>query len=115
MEWWSLWQTREKNIMVKQSANKSALVRDYLAKYPQKGPAAIAQQINEEKGVKLSGKFVTAVKTRLKQASGSAAVASKPAPTAVTPTKKKPAPASVKATPAKPAKAPATAAALSQH
>ena len=101
--------------MVNKSGNKSALVRDYLAKYPEKGPAAIAQQINEEKGVKLSGSFVASVKTKLKQASGSAALASKQAPTAVTPTKKKPAPASVKATPAKPAKAPATAAALSQH
>ena len=101
--------------MVNKSVNKSALVRDYLAKYPEKGPATIAQQINQEKGVKLSGSFVASVKTKLKQASGSAAVASKPAPTAVTATKKKPAPASVKATPAKPAKTSATAAALSQH
>src|SRR6516162_6662823 len=101
MEWWSLWQTREKNIMVKQSANKSALVRDYLAKYPEKGPAAIAQQINQEKGVKLSGNFVASVKTKLKQASGSAAVAPKPTPTASTPAKKKPAPAKVKSAPAK--------------
>jgi hypothetical protein len=101
--------------MAKQSVNKSALVRDHLAKYPDKGPAAIAQQINEEKGLKLSGKFVTSVKTKLKQASGSAAVASTPTPSAVTPTKKKPAPASANPTATKPAKAPATAAALSQH
>ena len=74
--------------MVNKSGNKSALVRDYLAKYPEKGPAAIAQQINQERGLKLSGSFVASVKTKLKQASGSAAVASKPAPTAVTPTKK---------------------------
>jgi hypothetical protein len=96
--------------MAKQSVNKSALVRDYLAKYPEKGPAAIAQQISQEKRVKLSGKFVTSVKTKLKQAS-----ASTPTPAAVTRTKKKPAPASVKAAPAKPASAPARAAALSQH
>jgi hypothetical protein len=101
--------------MAKKSVNKSALVRDYLAKYPQKGPAAIAQQINQEKGVKLSGKLVTSVKTKLKQASGSAAAASTPTPSPATPTKKKPAPASVKATPAKPASGPARAAALSQH
>src|SRR5262245_40344435 len=101
--------------MAKQSVNKSALVRDYLAKYPQKGPAAIAQQINEEKGVKLSGKLVTSVKTKLKQASGSAAAASTPTPAAGTPTKKKPTPASVKSTATKTASAPASAAVLSQH
>jgi hypothetical protein len=101
--------------MAKQSVNKSALVRDYLAKYPEKGPTAIAQQINEEKGVKLSGKLVTSVKTKLKQASGSAAVASKPKPSASTPAKKKPAPASVKPSTTKPASAPASAAVLSQH
>jgi large subunit ribosomal protein L19e len=103
------------HIMAKQTVNKSALVRDYLAKYPEKGPTAIAQQINQEKGVKISGKFVTSVKTKLKQASGSAAAVSIPAPAAVTPAKKKPAPATLKATPAKPASAPARAAALSQH
>ena len=101
--------------MAKQSINKSALVRDYLAKYPEKGPAAIAHQINEEKGVKLSGKFVATVKTKAKQASGSTAAASKPRPSTSAPAKKKPAPASVKATPAKPASAAASAAALSQH
>jgi hypothetical protein len=36
--------------MAKKSVNKSALVRDYLGKYPEKGPTAIAQQINDEKG-----------------------------------------------------------------
>jgi hypothetical protein len=101
--------------MAKQSVNKSALVRDYLAKYPEKGPAAIAQQINQEKGVKLSGKFVATVKTKLKQASGSAAVAPKATPAASTPAKKKPAPASVKSTATKTASAPASAARLSQH
>src|SRR5215469_5119281 len=105
MEWPSFWQTREKNIMAKQSVNKSALVRDYLAKYPEKGPAAIAQQINEEKGVKLTGNFVATVKTKLKQASGSAAVAPKPTPATPTPAKKKPAPASVKPTATKPTSA----------
>jgi hypothetical protein len=103
------------HIMAQQSVNKSALARDYLTKYPQKGPTAIAQQINAEKGVKLSGNFVAAVKTKLKQTSGSTAVAPKPAPAALTPAKKKPAPASVKATPTKPASAAASAAALSQH
>jgi hypothetical protein len=103
------------HIMAKQTVNKSALVRDYLAKYPEKGPTAIAQQINQEKGVKISGKFVTSVKTKLKQASGSAAAVSTATLSAVTHSKKKPAPASVKATPAKPAAAPAHAAALSQH
>ena len=111
----SFWQNSEINVMAKQTVNKSALVRDYLAKYPEKGPAAIAQQINEEKGVKLTGSFVASVKTKLKQASGPAAVAPKPAPAASTPAKKKPAPASVKPTPTKPASAPASAAALSQH
>ena len=101
--------------MAKQSVNKSALVRDYLAKYPEKGPTAIAQQINQEKGVKLSGNFVAAVKAKLKQTSGSTAVAPKPTPAASTPAKKKPAPASVKSTATKTASAPASAAGLSQH
>ena len=101
--------------MAKQSINKSAVVRDYLAKYPEKGPAAIAQQINQEKGVKLSGNFVATVKTKLKQASGSTGVASKPTPSASTPAKKKPAPAKVKSTTSKPASTPASAAILSHH
>jgi hypothetical protein len=118
--WGSLWQTRESKVMAKQSVNKSALVRDYLAKYPHQGPAAIAQQINQEKGVKLSGSFVASVKTKLKQASRSAATASaaarsKPTPSTSIPTKKKPTPASVKATSTTPSSAPASAAALSQH
>jgi hypothetical protein len=103
------------NVMATQSVNKSALVRGYLAKYPEKGPAAIAQQINEEKGVKVTGNFVASVKTKLKHTSGSAAVASKPKPSASTPAKKKPAPVNGKSTATKPAKAPASAAALSQH
>ena len=118
--WWSFWQTRESKVMAKQSVNKSALVRDYLAKYPHQGPAAIAQQINQEKGVKLSGSFVASVKTKLKQASRSAATASAaarstPTPSTSTPTKKKPAPSSGKTAAAKPASAPASTAALSQH
>jgi hypothetical protein len=103
------------NIMAKQSVNKSALVRDYLAKYPEKGPAAIARQISEEKGVKLTGKFVATIKTKLKQASGSPAVAPKPTPAASTPAKKKAASASVKSTTTKAASAPANTAGLSQH
>jgi hypothetical protein len=118
--WWSFRQTRVSKVMAKQSVNKSALVRDYLAKYPHQGPAAIAQQINQEKGVKLSGSFVASVKTKLNRASRSAATASAaarstPTPSTSTPTKKKPAPASVKSTSTKPASAPASAAALSQH
>jgi hypothetical protein len=111
--------------MAKKSVNKSALVRDYLAKYLEKGPTAIAQQINEEKGVKVSGKFVATIKTKLKQASGStapgsaatasAAAALTPTPSASTPAKKKATPARVKSALAKPASAPARAAALSQH
>jgi hypothetical protein len=101
--------------MAKQTINKSAVVRDYLAKYPEKGPAAIAQQINDEQGVKVTGKFVATVKTKLKQASGSAAAASTPTPPASTPAKKKPAPASVKSTATKPASSSANAAVLSQH
>ncbi len=101
--------------MAKQSVTKSALVRDYLAKYPEKGPAAIAQQINDEKGVKLSGKFVATVKTKVKQASGSAAAASTLKPVASTPAKKKSTPASVKSASAKPALAQASVGVLSQH
>jgi hypothetical protein len=111
--------------MAKQSVNKSALVRDYLAKYPEKGPAAIAQQINQEKGVKLSGNFVATVKTKLKQASSSApaapaptpsaAVAPTPTPTASTPAKKKTAAVKVKSAPTKLASTPASAGGLSQH
>ncbi len=115
--------------MAKKSVNKSALVRDYLAKHPDKGPTAIAQQINEDKGVKVTGKFVATVKTKLKQSSGSAAPASAaaspatapaatnstPKPPAAKPAKKKPAPAKAESTPTKPASAPASAAGLSQH
>ena len=101
--------------MAKQSVNKSALVRGYLAKYPEKGPTAIAQQIAEERGVKISGKHVGTIKAKLKQASGSTATAPTPKPSAAKPAKKKPAPATVKSTAAKPASAPASAAALSQH
>ena len=101
--------------MAKKSVNKSALVRDYLAKYPEKGPTAIAQQVNDEHGVKVTGKFVATIKTKLKQASGSAATASAaaaptPAPSASTPAKKKPAPPTVKPTPTKTTSAPANAA-----
>src|SRR5262249_52778778 len=79
------------------------------------GPAAIAKQINEEKGVKLSGNFVASVKTKLKQTSGSTAVAPKPTPATLTPAKKKPAPASVKSAATKAESAPESAAGLSQH
>src|SRR5581483_6439178 len=100
--------------MAKKAVNKSALARDYLAKYPDKGPSAIAKQITDEHGVKITGKFVATIKTKLKQASApapAAAVPAKPAPAAA---KKKPAPANVKSAPAKPAPAPASAAGLSQ-
>lgn len=99
--------------MAKNSVNKSALVRDYLAKHPEKGPAAIAKQIGEEQGVKVTGKLVTSVKTKLKQSSGSTAPASTSTPATSAPAKKNAAPARGKSTPAKPA--PASAAALSQH
>lgn len=104
--------------MAKNSVNKSALVRDYLAKYPEKGPSAIAQQITKERGVKITGKYVTSVKTKLKQtngspAAGSAAPTSAPSPKPATPAKKKAAPASLKSAPTK--SAPANGAALSQH
>src|SRR5580658_8727031 len=92
-------------VMAKRSVNKSALVREYLAKYPEKGPSAIANQITEEHGVKLSGKFVATVKTKLKQAA-----ASPPAPA-----NKKPGPVSMKSTPAQTAPAPISVAGLSLH
>jgi len=111
----SFWQTSEINLMAKKSVSKSALVRDYLAKYPEKGPTAIAKQINDEKGVKVTANFVATVKTKLKQASGSTAAAPTPAPSASSPAKKKAAPAKVKSAPSKPASAPASAAGLSQH
>jgi len=113
--------------MAKKSVNKSALVRDYLAKYPEKGPSAIAKQITDEHGVKLTGRFVGTIKTKLKQAAGSAAAPSVPAQAAAKmvpsapgraaskPAKKKPTPASVQSTPAKPTPAPANAVGLSQH
>jgi hypothetical protein len=121
-------QMSELHVMAKKSVNKSALVRDYLAKYPEKGPSAIAKQITAEKGVKLSGNYVATVKTKVKQAAGSAAVASPspgsaealsaPTPAAQTPVRKKSARkkrAKVKSAPAKPAPASASVAALSQH
>jgi hypothetical protein len=120
MEGESFWQISEIDVMAKKSVNKSAVVRDYLAKYPEKGPTAIAQQINEEKGVKVTGKFVATIKTKLKQAPGSAAtpstaVPSTPTPSPSTPAKKKPAPARVKSAPIKPTSAAGSAAGLSQH
>jgi hypothetical protein len=108
-------QSSENQIMAKKSVNKTTLVREYLAKYPEKGPTAIAQQIAEEKGVKISGKHVGTIKAKLKQASGSVAVAAKPTTLASTPAKKKKAPSRVQSTPAKSAPVAASAAALSQH
>jgi hypothetical protein len=111
--------------MAKKSVNKSALVRDYLAKYPEKGPSAIAKQITAEKGLKVTASFVATVKTKLKQSAGSPVVASPSTGSAValsTPTpavpksaRKKPARAKVKSALAKPAPASASVAALSQH
>ena len=111
--------------MAKQPVNKSALIRDYLAKYPENGPSTIAKQINAEHGMKLTGKFVATVKTKLKQASGSAVVASPaaapavpssaPTPTRKKPVQKKPAVAKVKSTSAEPAPASASPSGLSQH
>jgi hypothetical protein len=115
MEGQRFWQIREITVMAKKSVNKSAVVRDYLAKYPDKGPTAIAQQINDEHGVNVSGKFVATIKTKLKQASGSAAAAPTPSPAPSSSADQKPAPARVKSAPIKPASAPARAAALSQH
>jgi hypothetical protein len=80
-----------------------------------KRPTAIAQQINQEKGTKISGKFVATIKSKLKQASGSAAAASTPKPATSTRAQKKPAAAGVKPTPTKTALTPASAAALSPH
>jgi hypothetical protein len=102
------------NVMAKQTINKSALVRDYLAKYPEKGPSAIAKQITEEKGIKLSGKFVATIKTKAKQSAGAAAMAPASVPAVPTAARKKPAPARAKAAPA-PAPTSTGAAALSHH
>ena len=99
--------------MAKNSVNKSSLVRDYLAKYPDKGPAAIAKQIGEEQGVKITGKLVTSIKTKLKQTPGSAVPAAAATPATSAPAKKKATLARGTSTPAKPA--PSSAAALSQH
>ncbi|SRR5579875_152206 len=101
--------------MAKQSVTKTALVRDYLAKYPEKGPSAIAQQIAKEKGVKISGKHVGTIKAKLKRASGSTAAVPTQAPAASTSAKKKPTPSSAKSNATKPTSAPASAAGLSQH
>lgn len=125
MEWDYFCYTSEINIMAKKTINKSAVVREYLEKYPEKGPSAIAQQINEDKGVKITGKFVATVKTKVKQSSGSAtsgltasasaAAAPTPAPSASPTPKKKSAPARMKSAPAKPASAPVSAAGLSHY
>jgi hypothetical protein len=125
IKWSCFWETCETNVMAKKSVNKSALVRNYLTKYPEKGPSAIAKQIADEHKVMVTGKFVATVKTKVKQASSSAAVASPSAGSAVAlsvpksakpaPARKKPAVAKVKPTSAKPAPASASAAGLSQH
>jgi hypothetical protein len=99
--------------MAKKPVNKSALVRDYLARYPEQGPSAIARRITQEHGVKLTGKFVATIKTKLKQ--GSAAAPSPPTPAAASPPKKNPTPAPLKSPAAKPAAPPASAVGLSQH
>lgn len=103
------------NVMAKKSVNKSALVRDYLTKYPEKGPSAIAKQITEEHGVNVTGKFVATVKTKVKQASGSAPAAAVPAKAAPSAAKRKPARAKKKTAPATIAAVPAGVAALSLH
>lgn len=94
--------------MAKKSINKSDLVRQYLAQHPEKGPTAIAQQINDDKGIKITSNFVATVKTKLKKTSGSTATAS-------TPVKKKPAAVRAKSAPTKPAPAAVSAAGLVQH
>lgn len=48
--------------------NKSALIREYLHKYPRKGPSEIARLITQEKGINMTGKFVATIKTKLAQA-----------------------------------------------
>jgi hypothetical protein len=109
------WHMCEMIVMAKKPVNKSAVVRDYLAKYPEKGPTAIAEQIATERGVKLTGKFDATVKTKLKQQAGAARATATATPASLAPAKRKPTRASVKATLSKPAAAPASAAGLSQH
>src|SRR5437588_11137649 len=101
--------------MAKPTVNKSALVREYLAKYPEKMPSVIAQQITQERRVKMTGKYVATIKTKLKQAGRSAATATprpKPVRSAARTTT---APATAKSIAAQPERAPAGAAGLSQH
>src|SRR6478736_1847738 len=84
--------------MAKQPVNKSALVREYLEKYPQKMPSALAKQITQERRVTITGKYVATIKTKLKHAGR---------PTAGT--------ATAKTTPVQLKPAPASIAGLSQH
>jgi hypothetical protein len=78
----------EVNGMAEQPVNKSALVREYLAKYPGKAPTELAQQITREKGVPVTAKYVNdikfkdkAKKTPASAKPGSAPARAEPAPT----------------------------------
>src|SRR5260370_8728495 len=52
--WSCFWQTNEMSVMAKRSVNKSALVRDYLPKFPEKGPSPIASHTPDQHGATLT-------------------------------------------------------------
>ena len=56
--------------MVKRRINKTALVRDYMAKYPNAGPSEVAKAL---KAYKIPAGYVSNIKMKLKKGSGKSA------------------------------------------
>ena len=83
----------------KSKVNKSALIRDYRARYPEKSTAELAEMISNEHDVELNSSFVSAVLGK----------------GATTKRRKKKAPSSESTAEATPVKAPAKAVGLVDH
>lgn len=56
--------------MAKDKVNKSQLIRDALAASPDKSPAEIAEALNSKHGLKLSGQYVSTIKSNSSKKSG---------------------------------------------
>ena len=51
---------------------KTETIQTYLKRYPEKGPSELAGLITKETGVEVDASFVSAVKTKMKQAQADA-------------------------------------------
>jgi hypothetical protein len=51
--------------MAKEKVNKSQLIRDALTAMPDKAPTEIAEALNSKHGLKLSGQYVSTIKSNM--------------------------------------------------